>query len=100
MLNKSNTNNDKKNRALTPEEVKEILDNLPHNYIMQVQQKIGEKIQEGAATKNYSKAYINRVKKGEAFNELILTTMVEVGQANKEATTLFGFKKKKTPLAN
>ena len=99
MSHKSTTKENTKNRAFTPKVVKHALDNLPYNYIVQTIRVIEEKIEAGEADRNYSKNYILEVRKGESFNEEILTALVEVGLENLEKQQRFGFKKKKTPSA-
>lgn len=100
MSNKSTTKEDTKNSVFTPKEVKEALDNLPYNYIVTAKKKLCQKIEAGDSGKTYSGTWIAKVRKGEKFNEEILTVLIEIGRTNLEKKKRFGFKTKKTSSTN
>lgn len=98
MTNKDNNIIEEKNNGITPDTVSEALKHLPHNFVIQTQRILDNWKEKGIIEKTYKKRYISKVKLGEdgAFNEDILTALVEVGLKNKEAKQKFGRITKKT----
>lgn len=102
MKNKDNNIIEEKNSAITPESVNEALKFLPHNFVIQTQRILDNWKDKGIIEKTYTKRYISKVKLGEdgAFNEDILTALVQVGMKNKETKKKFGRVTKKTSHSN
>ena len=100
MSNKNTEKGHTKNNVFTPKEMEDAMNNLPHNYIVLVQGKIAEKAEGTTAKSKFSKNYITDVRKGEAFNEVVLETIIEVGLENFEKKKRFPGMKKKTPSTN
>lgn len=97
MMNKDNTKEEIKNSAYTPKEVSVGLANLPYNYAVKALVILQRKVDSGRIKKTYSKRYVQEVKLGKAFNEDILSVLVEVGLDAYNTRRKFGFKTKKTP---
>lgn len=89
-MNKDKETEEKKNSVLTPEIVKEALDNLPTNYVVQTQELLAEWKSEGKISKTFHDRYIIKVKQEEAFNKIIKNALVKVGISNLETLRLFG----------
>jgi uncharacterized protein YjgD (DUF1641 family) len=88
-------------RVLTPEAIKEALNNLPFNYIKQVIELLTKQKEAGLIDKVYSIRYITMVKnQDDAFNEEVMNAIVQVGMANVEKLKRFGSKTKKTSQTN
>lgn len=91
-------NVEEKNNAFTPEIIQEALGALPHNYLVLTKKLVGEKFLKGEISKDYSKDWIMKVKKGDAHNEEVLLALVEIGQAALNSPFSFLQKgKKKAP---
>lgn len=93
-MNKDNESDQLKNSAITPDVVKEALDNLPHDFVKQAQAELKVLINEGVAKRNYSDSYISKVRKMKVENMDILLALVRVGQSNIQKKRMFGTIKK------
>ena len=98
MVNKNTTSQGTKNDVVTPNSTEEALANLPFNYIIKVLEELKSLYQKGESSKEiYTKSYIVRVRKGEAYNEDIMLALVNVGIKEIEKRKRFGrFIKKET----
>jgi hypothetical protein len=85
-----------KNNGVTPSDINDALENLPHNYVKQTLIVLEKWKDSGVIEKSFSKRYIIKVKKADeaAFNEDIMNALVEVGNKNKEVKERFGLTKK------
>nr|WP_315245090.1 hypothetical protein [uncultured Flavobacterium sp.] len=100
MINKDNISIEEKNSGITPKAVNEALANLPTNFVIKAKDILDKWYSDSITKQTYSKVYISRVKNGHAFNEDVMKSLVEVGQAHKLAFGQFGVKKKKTSQTN
>lgn len=102
MKNKYSTFAEIKNRVLTPEQIKEALNNLPFNFIKLTIEVLTQWKSQGEIEKIYSDRYITAVKNGEKdyYNEEIMYALAEVGLNNLKTISLFPGRKKKTSKTN
>lgn len=100
MVNKGTTFEQFKNSVITPKKVDLALENLPSNYIVQLQKVFEEQIASGHFSKKYSKQYIIEVKNRTAFNQDIMNVLVFIGLKNLDLEASYGIKKKKVPSTN
>lgn len=88
------------NREFTPKDIEDIFLKLPSNYILQTQRLMLKQKEEGKIEKTFTDSYISKVKKGDLDNLEVLMAILQVGIDHEKATSLFSFRKEKTPATN